>query len=211
MNPILYSFRRCPYAMRARLAIKASKNNVELREVALRNKPSEMIKSSPKATVPVLVLPGDKVIDESLDIMLWALQENDPQNWLDEKYLSNKIQALIYENDTTFKQWLDKYKYHDRYPEHPMEYYRDQSECFLHKLNNLLEKNKYLQGENIKLSDIAIFPFIRQFAHTDKDWFYSTKYYQLQKWLNNFLESALFEDIMKKYKPWQLGEDHIFL
>ncbi|MGH1463578.1 MAG: glutathione S-transferase [Neptuniibacter sp.] len=206
---ILYSFRRCPYAMRARLAIFNSKIEVELREVILKNKPVEMLSASPKGTVPVLVLPQGKVIDESLDIMLWALQQNDPNNWLlgNNPLYKKTIENLIQENDFVFKTHLDRYKYFDRHPEHPQGYYREQCEAILIKLEQRLQQYNFLLGKQICLADIAIFPFIRQFAHVDRNWFYSSPYPALQSWLDQLLNSPLFIGIMKKYPQWETGDD----
>ena len=195
--PVLYSFRRCPYAIRARLALLQSKIKVEIREVDLSNKPVELTQISPKATVPVLVLVNGKVLDESLDIMLWALQQNDPEQWLDEE-LQGLTQQLICENDVGFKSFLDKYKYSDRYPEFSREYYRQQGETFLLKLENLLNETPYLLGKNITLVDIAIMPFIRQFAGVDPGWFTKCKYQKLREWLNKQLESENFRTAMQK-------------
>ncbi|MCP4596880.1 glutathione S-transferase [Neptuniibacter sp.] len=206
--PVLYSFRRCPYAMRARLAITVSTTQVELREVVLKNKPEEMLVASPKGTVPVLVLPDGKVIDESLDIMRWALGNSDPDNLLrnasPEKQLT--IAELIEENDHIFKQHLDRYKYFDRFPELPQSYYREQAEVTLLKLEQQLQQHNYLVGSECSLADLAIFPFIRQFAHVDKQWFDTAPYPALQKWLGYFLESKLFNSIMKKYPQWNNGD-----
>nr|WP_062268227.1 glutathione S-transferase [Endozoicomonas arenosclerae] len=202
-TPILYSFRRCPYAMRARLALTYSGSELEHREILLKNKPQAMLEASPKGTVPVLVLPEGKVIDESLDIMLWALAVNDPQNWLPESSEDKSaIMALIKKNDFEFKSQLDRYKYADRHPEHPMEYYRSQGELFLEQLDSLLSNQDYLMGDKLTLADMAIAPFIRQFAHVDRDWFYSTRYENLQQWLKAFLESKLFIQIMIKHPVW---------
>ncbi len=195
--PVLYSFRRCPYAIRARLALLQSKIKVEIREVDPSNKPVELTQISPKATVPVLVLVNGKVLDESLDIMLWALQQNDPEQWLDEE-LQGLTQQLICENDVGFKSFLDKYKYSDRYPEFSREYYRQQGETFLLKLENLLNETPYLLGKNITLVDIAIMPFIRQFAGVDPGWFTKCKYQKLREWLNKQLESENFRTAMQK-------------
>lgn len=191
--PILYSFRRCPYAMRARMALKYSGISVEIREVKLNNKPQEMLNYSPKATVPVLILPNGEVIDESLDIMLWAISQHDPNNWQLEGF-----KQLIDENDSVFKQHLDKYKYSVRYPEHSPEYYRQQGEIFLQQLEQNLEQHKYLLCDQITIADVAIFPFIRQYAHVDKQWFDQTPYRQLQTWFDEFLQSDLFNAVMKK-------------
>ncbi|GGK81891.1 glutathione S-transferase [Amphritea balenae] len=203
--PILYSFRRCPYAMRARLAIAGSGLQVELREVVLKDKPAAMLEASPKGTVPVLIRPEGRVIDESRDIMRWALRSNDPHNWLaaDNPDLLWQIEGLIQENDFVFKQHLDRYKYADRHPGHPQSYYREQCEVTLVKLERLLQQSAFLSGDSESLADIAIFPFIRQFAHVDRDWFYSAPYPKLQRWLDYYIESELFSQIMRKYSPWK--------
>ncbi|MFL0798664.1 MAG: glutathione S-transferase [Cellvibrionaceae bacterium] len=201
MSHILYSFRRCPYAMRARMALWYAEIPIELREVVLKNKPAEMIALSPKATVPVLYTGDEQVIDESVDIMRWALEKNDPDAWLQ---ISPAGEALIIENDGDFKQWLDRYKYSDRHPE-TEEYYREKGVSFIQKLEQALQDSPYLQGQNVTLVDMAIFPFIRQFAHVDKDWFFQADFPKVQAWLNGFLEGDLFKSIMKKYKPWESG------
>jgi len=208
-QPILYSFRRCPYAMRARLAIAYSGVSVELREILLKDKPADMLAASPKGTVPVLVLPDGKVIDESRDIMRWALQQNDPDGWLfsaDNDWVW-ELEGLMQENDFVFKQHLDRYKYHDRHPERPMQYYRDQCETTLARLDRQLQRNNgYLVTHHLTYADIAIFPFIRQCAHVDKDWFYSTDYNALQTWLDARINSDLFQQIMHKYPQWKAGD-----
>lgn len=203
--PVLYSFRRCPYAMRARMAIAVSAVVVELREVDLRSKPVEMLAASPKATVPVLVLEDKTVIDESLGIMHWALNQNDPEHWLDSfsDEQQNRMADLIEENDTHFKQQLDHYKYADRFPAQSQEYYRSQGEDFLKKLNKRLQHTACLFGDRLSLADIAIFPFIRQFAHVDKKWFESTEYSHLQQWLAVLLESETFSVAMQKFDIWR--------
>lgn len=202
MLPILYSFRRCPYAIRARMAIRYAGLNVQLREVVLRNKPTSMLEYSAKGTVPVLVLNGKDVIDESRDVMGWALAQSDPEHWL-----SDQNTALIDENDFVFKKHLDRYKYAVRFPEQPMSFYRSQAEEFLIKLEGFLEENKFLCSDQVSFTDVAIFPFIRQFAFVDKDWFDQTSYSKLQNWLVYFLESDLFLQVMKKYPAWQEGDD----
>ncbi|MBN0988677.1 glutathione S-transferase [Amphritea pacifica] len=212
--PILYSFRRCPYAMRARLAVVYSGIVVELREVVLKNKPAELLQASPKGTVPVLVLPASsekegRVIDESRDIMRWALRLNDPENWLcaDDPDRLWQREALIQENDAVFKQHLDRYKYFERYPEHPQHYYREQCETTLVKFERLLQQHDFLTGDHCRLADMAIFPFIRQFAHVDREWFYNAPYPSLQRWLDHHLQSPLFIEAMKKYRQWQEGTE----
>ena len=204
--PILYSFRRCPYAIRARLAIKVSNLQVEIREVLLKDKPKEMLSVSPKGTVPVLELPDGKIIDESRDIMLWALQHSDPESWLSTHSENlEAVNSLIDFNDSEFKQILDHYKYADRFPENKMEYYRTQGEVFLQQLEEKLTKNDYLMGQCVTFTDIAIFPFIRQFVSVDRDWFEQTQYIKLKKWLDYLLSSTIFQEVMEKYPQWQSG------
>lgn len=195
MIPILYTFRRCPYAIRARLAIYTSGIKVEMREVDLRNKPQAMLACSPKGTVPVLQLADGTMLDESLDIMRWALAINEPHSWLNE---SAESLDLIAQNDTSFKQNLDRYKYADRYPEHSLEYHRSHSEVFLKLLNDRLGKNKYLMGERPDFTDMAILQFVRQCAHVDRNWFYASPYTNLIRWLDGLLHSDLFIAVMKK-------------
>jgi glutathione S-transferase len=193
MLPILYSYRRCPYAMRTRMALKLAGIEVEIREVSLREKPAHMLQVSPKATVPVLILPDGSVIDESLEIMLWALKTH---------ALGANIHAacgaLILENDTSFKQALDAYKYPERHPNKTQSQHRENGEVFLQKLENLLEKNSYLFGAMPSLVDMAIFPFIRQFAAVDAVWFENSAYPKLCAWLNEWVDSELFKSVMTK-------------
>ncbi|PMW95155.1 glutathione S-transferase [Pseudomonas sp. FW215-R2] len=191
----LYSFRRCPYAMRARMALRYSGVPVEIVEVSLKAKPAEMLAISPKGTVPVLDAEG-QVIDESLEIMRWALAQNDPQGWL--LGGDSRIAELIETNDQVFKVHLNRYKYAERYPEQPMEVYRAEGALFLQKLDELLEGYDYLLTDHPCLADIALLPFVRQFAHVDREWFAQTPYVRLQGWLQRFLESDLFTAIMKK-------------
>ncbi|WP_439821706.1 glutathione S-transferase [Pseudomonas sp. HLG18] len=191
----LYSFRRCPYAMRARMALRYSGVPVEIVEVSLKAKPAEMLAISPKGTVPVLDA-GGQVIDESLEIMRWALAQNDPDDWL--LGGDSRIAELIEANDQVFKVHLNRYKYAERYPEQSMEVYRAEGALFLQKLDELLEGRDYLLAGHPSLADIALLPFVRQFAHVDRDWFAATPYERLQAWLQRFLESDLFTAIMKK-------------
>ena len=200
MLPILYSYRRCPYAMRARLAIYVADIAIEIREISLRDKPAHLIQISPKSTVPVLVLQDGTVIEQSLDIMFWALKQYDPQNWLDADF--GNIQALVNENDTHFKQALDRYKYPERYPQLTQMHYRQQGEVFLHQLEALLQQHAYLLKNTASLADMAIFPFVRQFASVDLAWFVSSGYPQLQNWLNNLIHSELFERVMEKQSTY---------
>ena len=190
---VLYSFRRCPYAMRARMALRYSGVPLSIVEVSLKAKPAEMLAASPKGTVPVLVCADGSVIEQSLDIMHWALARHDPDNWL-----QPGCAALIEENDTRFKVLLDRYKYAIRYPEHPMEYYREQGAEFLQRLEDVLARSAYLAGPALSLADVALAPFVRQFAHVDRDWFEQAPYPRLNAWLERFLASELFSSVMKK-------------
>ena len=195
----LYSFRRCPYAMRARMALRYSGVPVNIVEVSLKAKPAEMLALSSKGTVPVLSADG-RVIDESLAIMQWALAQNDPQDWLlkDDPAGQAHIADLIESNDQTFKVHLNRYKYAERYPEQPMEIYRAEGEVFLRQLDELLEGRDYLLAAHPSLADIALMPFVRQFAHVDREWFAQTPYVRLQGWLQRFLVSDLFTGVMQK-------------
>ena len=206
--PVLYSFRRCPYAMRARMALAASGIRVALREVVLRDMPASLLACSPKATVPVLLLSDGRVIDESRDIIDWVLAENDPQQWLPTTGddAQGAVKRLIDENDYSFKQHLDHYKYADRHPQHPASVYRSRGERFLQQLEQHLQQHGWLLSDRMGVADVAIFPFVRQFALVDKPWFDSTPWPRLHAWLNDFLESALFMQVMKKYPQWQHGD-----
>nr|WP_087148141.1 glutathione S-transferase [Crenothrix polyspora] len=197
--PVLYSFRRCPYAMRVRLAIAYAGIAVEIREIQLKQKPMQMLALSPKGTVPVLQLPDGTVFEESLDIMRWALAQNDPDNWL---AFDTESENLIQWNDGDFKYYLDRYKYADRYPEFSERYYRHQAEIFLVELEGRLIHNPYLGGSRCCLLDVAIFPFIRQFAAVDSAWFAASDYQHLNNWLNGFLASDLFVSVMAKHPVW---------
>lgn len=207
MLPVLYTFRRCPYAMRARLALDASGIAVELREVVLGNKPEDMLAASPKGSVPVLVLPGRRVIDESWDIMLWALRRHDPGGWLgkNDACVAAAI-PLMAENDTGFKCALDRYKYPGRYPEHAPGEYRAQAEGFVQSLENRLRRTSHLLGDTFTIADAGVFPFIRQFAAVDQDWFAGAPYPELRRWIDIISGSERFAAIMKKYPPWQPGD-----
>ena len=199
--PVLYSFRRCPYAIRSRMAIAVSGVMVELREVVLRDKPPELIEASPKATVPVLQLPDGKVIDESLDIMCWALAQNDPEGWL-----TSNDQSLNQQNDGPFKAALDRYKYPNRYGLENGMTHRDEGLTILKQLDARLHDRPFLAGQMCSLTDIAIFPFIRQFAATDQTWFDGQPLPALHRWLRQLLSSDLFANIMHHYPRWQTGD-----
>jgi glutathione S-transferase len=196
IKPRLYTYRRCPYAIRSRLALYQAKIDYEPIEISLKHKSSEFLALSPKGTVPVLVDTDGAVIEESLEIMLWALSQHDPECWLlnDE----NASRKLIDENDFNFKKNLDRYKYADRFPEHSKEYYRSECEIFLNLLNDKLQSNDYLMAERISLADAAIFPFVRQFSLVDEDWFLNSKYQELKKWLYNLINTQMFQEVMRK-------------
>ena len=223
--PILYTFRRCPYAIRARLALAYSGQPFVWREVVLKDKPAELLRISSKATVPVLQLPNGRVIDESRDIMLWALRQQDRQQWLgtrldaaledgqserndrDSKGGSfEAISALIDRNDNGFKTNLDRYKYADRYPKYPASYYRAAAEKFVQQLEQCLAKNGHLMGDRQTLADAAIFPFIRQFAGVDPAWFGQAPYPHVRNWLQQWLQTELFLSVMPKHARWNEGD-----
>lgn len=222
--PVLYSFRRCPYAMRARLALSVSGLPYELREVMLRDKPPELLAASPKGTVPALLLPDGEVIDQSLDIMQWALRQADPQGWLTPPGgRSEEMQVLIAANDGPFKQQLDRYKYPNRYAQVQVhvqaltqpqaqaqeadeaafaKLQRDAAACWLAELELRLAEG-WLIGNAPSLADMALAPFIRQFAHTDTAWFAAQAWPRLAAWLARFEASALYAGVMEKYPAWQ--------
>ncbi|MES2189010.1 MAG: glutathione S-transferase [Pseudomonadota bacterium] len=205
--PVLYSFRRCPYAMRARLALAVSGRPYEHREIVLRNKPADMLAASPKGTVPVLVLPEGRVIDESLDVMLWALRQHDPAHWLSPTGATlDDMLALVGVNDGAFKRNLDRYKYPNRYPQESgadsaafAGAQRDLGARWLDELESRLEGG-WLFGNAESLADMATLPFVRQFAHTDADWFAAQPWPRLQVWLAKFEASALYLTIMQKHE-----------
>lgn len=196
---ILYTFKRCPYAMRARMAIYAAGVKTEHIEVSLKNKPQSLLDYSPKGTVPVVVTTNGEVIDQSRDIMLWALHQTDPENWLlqNNPARQEEMRRLVDTCDIEFKPLLDRYKYFDRHPEFSQVEYRQQAEFFLQQLNDRLAEHKYLMDEQMRFADVAIFPFIRQFANTDKIWFAESPYNHLQRWLENCINTAIFAAIME--------------
>ncbi|WP_309602845.1 glutathione S-transferase [Sphingomonas sp.] len=198
-DPILYSFRRCPYAMRARLALAVSGTRVELREVKLTAKPAAMLAASAKATVPVLVLPNGEVIDESLDIMRWALARCDPDAWLE-----RNDAALIAANDGPFKQDLDRYKYPQQHAVDPL-VHRESGLAFLRQIDFLVSAGKQLGGRALGLTDAAIVPFVRQFAAVDPPWFNAQPLPHLRPWLEDYLRADLFHSIMLPVEPWSPG------
>ena len=197
--PILYSYRRCPYAIRSRMALAYTDIQLEIREISLQNRPKELYAVSKKGTVPVLITIDGLVIEESLEIMLWALKNNLNQSWLMENH--NKEIEMINKNDILFKKWLDRYKYHDRYPENSKEHYRKKCSNILSDYENQLNNTKYFLRDSISIADIAIFPFVRQFANIDYQWF-ENNYNKLRSWLEEIYSSNLFIQIMKKYEMW---------
>ncbi len=205
--PVLYTFRRCPFAIRARMALASAGISFQVREVVLGNKPQHLLDVSAKATVPVLLLPDGQVIEESLDILHWALDANDPcgwKHWTQDELL--RMDALVAVNDDVFKLHLDCYKYADRFPEHPRQHYRELAEATIAELELRLQKTTYLFGETLSFADVAIFPFVRQFANVEPEWFETTPYPSLRAWLSGILASSLFESVMFRYKPWQPGD-----
>lgn len=211
-TPVLYSFRRCPYCMRAHMALKNSGIKVELREVDLNNMPEEALSASEHETVPILVLPNGSVMDESWDILKWALQQNDPDNWLgeDNEFLLD-AEILIETNDFSFKEDLDHYKYADRFPEHSQEHYRQACEVFIEELEEMLSENKFLLADQLTLADIGVFPYVRQFSLVNKDWFEQSSYTHVKTWLNNLIDSELFQDVFQKHALWKTGDDAIYI
>lgn len=199
-EPVLYSFRRCPYAMRARLALAISGTACELREVKLSNKPDALLAASPKGTVPVLVPQDTQVIDESIDIMRWSLSRRDPEGWLD-----RDDKDLIAANDGPFKHDLDRYKYPDRHGSDSLAH-RESALGFLGELDDRLAANGQLVEAKRGLTDAAIFPFVRQFAAVDRDWFGALPMPHLREWLSGHLESPLFKAIMVRHQPWAEGD-----
>lgn len=205
--PVLYSFRRCPYAMRARLALAISGQSCELREVVLRNKPQDLLAASPKGTVPVLVLPDGRVLEQSLDIMLWALAQHDPERWLEPSQGTvDDMLALIAQCDGPFKRALDRCKYPTRYPDADPTAERAQAVAWLQTLENrLASPQPYLSGRHKALADMAIAPFVRQFAGIDRPWWSAQPWPHLQRWLERWESSDLLERVMPKLPAWQEG------
>ncbi len=208
--PILYSFRRCPYAMRARLAVQSSGNAVELREIVLRDKAAEFLAVSASATVPALVAADGLILDESLDIMIWALRGNDPENWLIPPGIPLDAQlAIIATIDGPFKTSLDRYKYESRFADVDPRDERQIAGSYLMALEARLQAAAWLFGERISLADMAILPFVRQFANVDRDWFDNQNWPALRRWLIAFEGSGRFAAIMTKYPRWVSGDEPV--
>ena len=192
--------------MRARMAIAYAGIEVSLREVVLRDKPAAMLAASSKGTVPVLIEVNGRVIDESLDVMAWALDQQDSDHWLQGEGLQD---PLIDSCDNTFKHWLDRYKYAVRFPEQSKQWYRAQGERFLCQLEQLLTDHCHLRGDSLSVVDVAVMPFVRQFAAVDTNWWSGRPYPQVTTWLERLLESDLFKGVMKKYPQWRDGDPAI--
>ena len=202
--PILYSLRQCPYAMRARMGLLLAKQSVILRDIVVKNIPTEMLAASPKATVPVLVLSDSSVIDESLDIMLWALKRTDPNNLLynhEPDALDNML-ALINRNDNEFVEALKMYKAAARYHDSNIESCRHQCEPFIGYLEESLTNHNYIMGDSLSLVDYAVFPFIRQFSRVDRKWYLRAPYPKLRRWLDKHYQNPIFTKAMTKYAQW---------
>ncbi len=204
-EPVLYSFRRCPYAIRSRLALVISETTCALREVHLARKPSEMLAVSPKGTVPVLAFADGTVIDESLPIMRWALTQNDPEGWLE-----RDDAELMAHNDGPFKHHLDRYKYPDRHQSNALAHRQSGLE-FLRILDLRLSTTRQLCGAVRGITDAAIMPFVRQFAAVDQDWFAAQPLPYLRAWLADHLASPLFSIVMERNAPWSPGDRTLHL
>lgn len=206
--PILYSFRRCPFAIRTRMSLVEAGINVELREVLLKDKPVEMLNVSPKGTVPVLInsSENDEVLDESLDIMVWALKRG-RTDWLAGPVGLESQLEMIRDFESRFKPLLDSYKYHDASKEFTVEYYRNQGMKEIEELETALSTSAYLLGDRPRLFDVAVMPFIRQFAHVELDWFNDQDVPSLHRWLQDWLHSEEFKLVMKKYQAWKPGHE----
>ncbi len=210
---VLYSFRRCPYAMRARLAIQASGFHCELREIVLRDKAPELLAVSPKGTVPVLVLPDGRVLEESLEIIAHVLGKHDPCHWLPETRDAAGVKILIEENDGAFKSHLDRTKYANRFlaigEQVDIDAERMGAMSFIDKLDQILSGQSFLGGSSLNLADMAILPFVRQFAHIDIAWFRAQPVEHVTRWLDGFLNGEQFKSIMSKYQKWEQGQSPI--
>lgn len=210
--PILYSFRRCPYAMRARYVLITLNVPVALREVVLKNKPEALLSLGGRSTVPQLIDTDGTRYEESMDIIFWALTKSIESKSIEGKSINNdffpkekvdRIKAWAFQNDFRFKPWLDKYKYADRHPEHDSEYYRHQGERFLRRIEKALKASPYLLGHSISLADAVVFPFIRQFRGVDSFWFDQSQYQRTKQWLESLIESDTFQKVMIKHEAWQ--------
>ena len=198
--------------MRAHMALKYSGEKIILRDVELSDLPAEALAVSPHATVPSLVINDNEFMDESWDIVKWAVERNDPDKWLGEnrEHLID-AEMLVETNDFSFKEDLDHYKYADRYPEHPMEYYRQRCEAFIEELEEMLEKHKFLLADKITIADVAVFPFVRQFSMVDQAWFDQAPCKAVRSWLQTMLATEWFVGAFKKHETWRPGSEDIYL
>ena len=212
-NPILFSFRRCPYAMRARIAIKLCKQTCEIREISLRSKSEEFLNLSQKGTVPVLLFPNGQIIDESLDIIKWAITRNDPFKLKsDDDNIYKQDLKLINVFDNDFKYHLDRYKYSSHYEDANREKHRNKAQAILAEINTLLIENNWIRGDHPTLPDISILPFVRQYRIADTEWFdRHLNLPRVKNWLNDFITSTLLSQVMLKYKIWEKGDPEIIL
>ena len=215
MLPVLYSFRRCPYAMRARYIIALLNVSVYLREVVLKSKPSELLALGGRSSVPQLIDIDGIRYSESLDIIFWTLSLSVDKKKVDELWPTgniqrNKIKAWIAYNDHFFKHWLDRYKYADRYSEFSEIYYRDKGLVFIRRLDKRLNERIFLFGQKVCIADISIFPFVRQFIMVNQKWFESSQYDNVKRWLAEFVNSEIFKSVvMVKHTPWEAGQEDI--
>lgn len=204
-RPILYTLRQCPYAIRARLGLRLAEQEIEIRDISLKNKPAEMLAVTPKGTVPLLVLDDGDYIDESLTIMIWALNQHDPQNLLlaDSRHLFTDMLNLIARNDCKYIAALEHYKADIRYHNPNVATYRNLCRSFLDDLENRLSKHRFFMGDNPSLADYAILPFIRQFSQVERQWFRHAPYPHLQAWLEQHYQDPIFSKVMEKKPLWQ--------
>lgn len=215
LSSVLYSFRRCPYAIRARYVLALLNQRVELREVVLKAKPAALLNLGGRTSVPQLIDENGRRYPESLDIIFWALSrsshtELSEQLWPSEKVAQSKVLAWVRYNDHFFKYWLDRYKYADRHPECSEAMYRQRGEAFLRRINRRLRRSPYLLGKELCLADVCIFPFIRQFAAVNAKWFEQSEYDGVKRWLASFVESDLFVRVMVKFDQWEEGQEAVF-
>ena len=211
--PVIYSLRNCPFAMRARMAIYQAKLPVLLRDIVLKDKPAEMLAASPKGTVPVLVTRDGMVIEESLEVMLWALSEQDPADLLmrDDVARLDEMRTLIYQFDCEFKPCLEQYRAAKRYHEPTLDKCRSACESYIAQLEVRLSQHRYLICDRESLADLAILPFIRQFARVERQWYLQSPYPKLRQWLNLYLQSKMFSKVMAKHELWQVNRQDVLL
>ena len=211
--PVLYSLRNCPFAMRARMAIYRSQVPVLLRDIVLSDKPPEMLEASPKGTVPVVVTSCGTVIEESAEVMLWALSENDPDDLLlsTEPEMFDSMRGLIHQFDTEFKPCLEAYRAAKRYHEPNLLECRQACETHLCELEDCLTRHSFLMADQESLADLALLPFIRQFARVERQWYLQSPYPKLRQWLNQYLQSRMFSKVMTKHELWLVNRRDILM